>query len=162
MKLKENQKIYIRGGKDAIQGKRVIAELERRGGVNKSNCSGIIREFLYYIRHDKTISQTVEADGEVAAFLKEYYTEVKVNDVKNKWPKKGHSFFIVDRDLTWHMMENKGDALSKAVIKSGNCFHSLTEADQMAKEFREIIKFHNQLKKQRKQLKEQRNGKESV
>lgn len=142
MKLKENQKVYIRGCEDDEQGKRVIQELESRGGVNTESLTGVDQQCLYYIRENGEISRVSEIYNDKAAeLLKEFYTEVKVNDVKvNEWPKKGHNFFVVGLDLTWNMMENKGDALSKAVIKSGNCFHSRSEADEVAKMFREIIK----------------------
>lgn len=145
MKLKDNQKVYIRGGKNIKEGKRVIAELERRGGVNSYGVTGAYSNCLYYIRQNGDIDCAYEPNGKAAELLKEYYNEVKVDE----WPKKGGMFFIVGSDLTWDTMENRGDARSKAVIKSGNCFHSLSEADEVARQFREIVKWHKQIKKQR-------------
>lgn len=149
MKLKDNQKVYIRGGKNEEEGKRVIAELERRGGANSDGLTGAYTHFLYYIKQNGEIDYMQDPDGKVAEFMKEYFTEVKVNVKVDDWPKKGAMFFIVGPDLTWDTMENRDNALSKAVIKSGNCFHSLSEADYVAKEFRKIVKRHKQLKKQR-------------
>lgn len=77
MKLKDHQKFYIRGGKDAKQGKRVVKELEKRGGVNRYNLSGMGYNCLYYIRPNGVIEIY---NGMSSKLFKDGYTEVKVNE----------------------------------------------------------------------------------
>lgn len=151
MKLNENQRVYIRGGKDKKQGKRVIEELERLGGVDKYKLRGTSNKQLYYIRPNGDIDCVYDCEGRLAEFVKEYYTEVKVNE----WPDIGDIFYYVGPDMRWYISKNDGDPTCNDIIRSDNCFRTHEEALEVSNQFREIIKFHKQLKKQR-------NGKEKV
>lgn len=144
MKLKENQKVYIRGGKNIEEGKRVIAELERRGGVNRTNLRGIGRSIgnIFYIRPNGEIDCAYDAEGRIAELVKEYYTEVKVNE----WPDIGDTFFFVGPDMRWCISQNNGDPTCNDIIRSGNCFRTREEALEVSNKFREIIKSYKRYK----------------
>lgn len=145
MELKENQKVYIRGGKNNEEGKRVIEELERRGGANSDGLTGAYTHFLYYIKQNGEIDYMQDPDGKVAEFMKGYFTEVKVNVNVDDWPHAGDIYYFVSDDLgVWHGIVTDDVycytyAQQKARKYYGNFFQTFEQAKEMAAKVRKIF-----------------------
>lgn len=67
-------KVYIRG--DEKRGKEVIAELEKRGGINTFEELGTSTEHLYFIRPDNNFINDCVPNRLVGLLLQEAYTEI--------------------------------------------------------------------------------------
>lgn len=76
----ELKDVYIRG--DQNNGKKVIEELQRKGGINKYDYSGTANALYFIDPVTGYIAMTTKIEESFQNILKTYCTEISINDTK--------------------------------------------------------------------------------
>lgn len=77
-KLSKN--VYIHG--DQNNGKKVIEELKRRGGINKYDYTGTANALYFIDPVTNYIAMAIITEESLRNILKTYYTKISINDTK--------------------------------------------------------------------------------